>query len=346
MTSRPARFVSARITLATAALTLLLATWGPQLPLPVLRFHGVLVLDITQSMNAEDYAVGGKPLSRLAAAKLALRRVLEALPCGSRVGVGVFTEYRTMLLIAPLEVCANFRELTSTLERIDGRMAWAGASEVAKGVYSAIRAARALPEHPAIVFLTDGHEAPPVHPGHRPRFGDQPGEITGLIVGTGGPVPVPIPKFDPDGRRLGFWRPDDVMQTDPYSKGRGGSVANERFADIEDVKPPPGWPVVGHEHLSQLHEGYLRLLADELRFDYLRFDSASGGAEALSDRMQERPLARFAPTRVSLRPLLGVAGLIALVWPYAAAAFGHLGARATRRVLGEWLVRLRPRRGA
>jgi mxaL protein len=346
MTSRPARFVAARIALATAALALLLAAWGPQLPLPVSRFEGVLVLDITQSMNAEDYAVGAKPVSRLGAAKLALRRVLEALPCGSRVGLGVFTEYRTMLLIGPLEVCANFRELTSALERIDGRMAWAGASEVAKGIYSAIRAARALPEHPAIVFLTDGHEAPPVHPGHRPRFDGQPGEITGLIVGTGGPVLVPIPKFDPDGRRLGFWRPDDVMQTDPYSRGRGGSVANERFADIEDVKPPPGWPAVGNEHLSQLHESYLRLLADELRFDYLRLDSVSGGAEALSDRIQERPLARFAPTRVSLRSVLGLVGLFALVWPYAAAAFGRLGAGATRRVVADWLAHLRPRREA
>ena len=124
-----------------------------------------------------------------------------------------------MVLIAPLEICANFRELTSVLEGIDGRMAWAGRSEVAKGIGWAIRLAAALPDQPALVFVSDGHEAPPLHPAHRPAFGE-PGTIAGLLVGVGGAAPVPIPKLDPDGRRLGFWRADEVMQTDPISRGR------------------------------------------------------------------------------------------------------------------------------
>src|SRR5262245_32157792 len=202
---RPAPPAARQIALAVACAALLLAAWGPQPRLPVSRFDGVIVLDITQSMNAEDYSAGGQPLSRLAAAKLALLRAVEAMPCGSRIGLGVFTEYRTMVLIAPLEICANFRELTSVLEGIDGRMSWAGRSEVAKGINWAMRAAAALPEQPALVFMSDGHEAPPLHPAYRPAFGET-GTVAGLLVGVGGAVPVPIPKFDPDGRRLGFWR--------------------------------------------------------------------------------------------------------------------------------------------
>jgi mxaL protein len=297
---------------------------------PVLRFDGIAVIDITQSMNAQDYAIDGRPVSRLAAARQTLHAVLQALPCGSRLGFGVFTEYRTMVLIAPLEVCANFRELTSVLDRIDGRMAWAGRSEVAKGIYGAITSARALSGKPAVVFFTDGHEAPPVHPGHRPRFNGEPGEIAGLLVGVGGRVPVPIPKLDPDGRQLGFWRADEVMQLDPYSRGRGGSVSNERMAETEPVQIPQGWPIAGNEHLSRLDEGYLKLLARELSVDYLRLDASGLNGRAVAQRMDARPLARRTPTRLSMRPLLGVVALMALAWAFGGAAW--MGAWANRRV--------------
>ena len=63
------------------------------------------------------------------------------------------------------------------------------------------------------VFVTDGHEAPPLDPRHRPAFDDKPGDVAGLLVGVGGLLPVPIPKSDPMGRPLGFWRADEVMQT-------------------------------------------------------------------------------------------------------------------------------------
>ena len=174
MRRRSGRAVALRFALVIACASFMLAAWAPQLRLPAARFEGVIVLDITQSMNAEDYVVDGRPTSRLAAAKAAIRGTVEALPCGSRVGWGVFTEFRTLLLIAPIEVCANFSELASALDRIDGRMAWAGASEVAKGIHCALREAKALRGQPAIVFVTDGHEAPPVNPAYRPPFDGHP----------------------------------------------------------------------------------------------------------------------------------------------------------------------------
>src|SRR5207253_861479 len=147
----------------------------------------------------------GQPVSRLAFAKKALRQSLLELPCGSKVGWAIFTEYRALLLIAPIEVCANLGELRSTLARIDAQMAWAGSSEIAKGLHSAIGIARDLPGKPSLVFVTDGQEAPPLHPRYRPAFDDKPGDVPGLIVGVGDLRPSPIPKTDPEGQPLGFW---------------------------------------------------------------------------------------------------------------------------------------------
>ena len=217
--------------LVAAALALAGGFLNPGLMMERARFEQVIVLDVTQSMNVADQQLDGKPVSRLAFAKQALRDSLLRLPCGSKVGWAIFTEYRAYLLFAPIEVCANLSELRSTLAQIDGRMAWSGNSEIAKGVHSAIGIARQLPGRPSLVFVTDGHEAPPLNPRLRPAFDDKPGEVPGLIVGVGDLRASPIPKTDPQGFPLGFWGADEVMQTDPYSQGRGGSVAGEVMMD-------------------------------------------------------------------------------------------------------------------
>jgi mxaL protein len=287
-----------------AALLLAAALLRPTLPLQRQLHNHVVVLDVTQSMNVQDQQVDGKPVARLDYAKLALRRALLALPCGSRVGWALFTEYRSYLLLAPVEVCANLKELRSTLESIGGRMAWAGNSEVAKGLYSGIAMAGQLPERPSIVFISDGHEAPPLNPGHRPPFNGKPGEVAGLIVGVGGLAPQPIPKLDVGGRPLGFWAADEVMQSDPRSQGRGGSVSGEPMVEDGAAPPLPG-PAAGSEHLSSLHEAYLRLLASETGLQFLRLRSPDALAAALTATALARPV----PARADLRPALGVLAL-------------------------------------
>jgi mxaL protein len=279
-------------------------------------FEHVVVLDITQSMNVQDQELAGRPASRLAFAKHMLRRSLLELPCGSKIGWGVFTEYRSFLLVAPVEVCAHLGELQSTLERIDGQMAWSGNSEVAKGLHSGLGIARQLPGKPSLIFVTDGHEAPPLSPRHRPAFDDKPGDVAGLIVGVGGLSPVPIPKTDPLGRPLGFWGADEVMQSDPHSQGRGASVGGERMVDEEAAATPPlPGPAPGSEHLSSLREGYLRLLAGELGLGYHRLQ-ATGGAdadEALAEAMTSPGLARPVQSWADLRPALAALALCMLL---------------------------------
>ena len=101
--------------LAGAASAFAACLVNPGWPLERARFDHVIVLDITQSMNVQDESLDGKPVSRLAYAKQALREALLRLPCGSKVGWGVFTEYRSFLLFEPVEVCANLSELLSLI---------------------------------------------------------------------------------------------------------------------------------------------------------------------------------------------------------------------------------------
>jgi len=301
--------------LATAALALAGCFLNPGWTMQRSLFEHVVVLDVTQSMNVTDQRLDGKPVSRLAYAKHALRQSLLQLPCGSKVGWAIFTEYRSFLLLAPIEVCANLSELRSTLANIDTPMAWSGNSEVAKGVHSAIGIARQLPGTPALVFVTDGHEAPPLNPRYRPAFDDKPGEVPGLIVGVGERLPSPIPKTDPHGRPLGFWGADEVLQTDPRSQGRGGSVAGEKMLDDRagTVAAPLG-AMPGSEHLSGLREAYLRLLAREQGLAFVHLQTTQGLTTALTSPALARPV----PLRVDGRFALAGLALALLLARHAA----------------------------
>ena len=286
-----------RSALVAAAGALAASFLQPVLQLERPRFEQVIVLDITQSMNVADERLDGRPVSRLAFAKQALRQAVEALPCGSKVGWAIFTEYRSYLLIAPIEVCAHRAEWRATLAGIDNRMAWSGNSEIAKGLHSGLGIARLLPGKPSIVFVSDGHEAPPLAPRDRPRFDDdRPGEIKGIVVGVGALQPSPIPKTDPRGRPLGWWRADEVAQTDPRrDDGRASAVP-------------------ANEQLSSLRETYLQLLASDKGLAYHRLRSAEGLAAALQAPELARPV--LAPVDLRwLAALLALASLLLAAWP-------------------------------
>ncbi|HEY9065715.1 MAG TPA: vWA domain-containing protein [Burkholderiaceae bacterium] len=322
-----------RALLGGAALALVVCLLGPGWPAERARFDHVIVLDITQSMDVQDQLLDGDPVSRLVYAKQALREALRQLPCGSRIGWGVFTEYRSFLLFEPIEVCANLAELRATLANIDGRMAWNGNSEIAKGLHSGFVIARALPGSPSLVFITDGQEAPPLSPSHRPSFDDKPGAVSGLIVGVGGSVPSPIPKRDPSGRPLGFWRADEVAQTDPYSRGRGTSVEGERMVDEGAAAAVPALGATpGAEHLSALREPYLRLLARERGLNFLRLD----GAQALGDALTAPALAKPTPVRADGRALFDAIALGLLLWRYARLSWGRRLRSRWYDFIGHW----------
>ncbi|HSF48863.1 MAG TPA: hypothetical protein VLA73_10940 [Burkholderiales bacterium] len=104
-----------------------------------------------------------------------------------------------------------------------------------KGVYFGMRMVKSLPSAPALVFISDGHEAPPLNPRLALQIESEAGEVKGFIVGAGGSALSPIPKHDMTGNSLGYWEADEVLQTDRSSLGRGSSQAGERMVLDEDA---------------------------------------------------------------------------------------------------------------
>lgn len=271
--------------LLAATLLLVLALALPAFTLPLQRGETIVVFDITQSMDVEDMQLEGQPASRLAFARDAARRALRELPCGTRVGWGAFTEYRTLVLLAPIEVCANYNDLQATLAEIDGRMRWGNASEVAKGLFWAVRAARDLGKQTTLLFLTDGHEAPPLNA--LPRFDDvKAGEVRGWLVGVGGAVPQPIPRTGAQGERIGYWRAADVLQ---------------RIAADSQAR--------SHEHLSELREPHLRMLAGRTGLNYANLRDPATLAALLRDAR----LAHAVPVPTDLYAVPAALALLLLV---------------------------------
>jgi len=257
--------------IALAAMLLMVSALLPPLSLPRSTYDYIVVFDISQSMGVEDYELDGAPVSRLEFARAATRKALRDLPCGSRVGWAVFAEYRTLLLLSPIEVCDNYNDLLASIDNIDGRMRWGNASEITKGVFWSMRVAKEAGGAPTLLFLTDGQEAPPLDPSRPPEMFDdvKPGEFTGRLMGVGGDTPRRIPKVDEEGRRIGYWHSYEVLQ---------------RFGG-EPGAAPGTQP---REHLSSLREGHLRQLAQEVGFDYRRLTTL----QSMSDAMREPRFAR------------------------------------------------------
>jgi len=266
--------------IALALGLLVVALVMPPVDLPHDAYDYLLVFDISQSMNVEDYQLDAAPVSRLAFAHEAARRVVRNLPCGSRVGWAAFTGYRTIPLLAPVEVCAYYNDLLASLDQIDGRMRWSNASEITKGVYWSVLAAQEtkLPAdaHPDIVFISDGQEAPLLDPDYPPRVLEDlhNRSIHGWLIGAGADAPSPIPRIDEEGHRQGYWRADEVIQPSAFG----------------DTNAPP------IEHLSGLREPHLRALADQAGFNYARLT----GPSSLSETLRDRRYARRRPTPTDL----------------------------------------------
>jgi mxaL protein len=267
---------------------LLVALFAPRAKLPHDSYEFIVFFDITQSMDVQDYELDGSPVSRLDYARYSMRRALRELPCGSRIGWGAFAEYRSLLLLAPVEVCDNYNDLLASLDKIDGRMRWSNASEVGKGVYWSVRTAMEEGSRPDVLFISDGHEAPPLNPVELPTMPDdvQPGKVRGWIVGAGGDTPQRIPRTDAEGGRMGYWRAHEVIQL--------------RSAD--------GKGIVSAEHLSALREPHLRALANRVGFAYTRL----AGPDSIGAAMRDPRFVRRAPAPTDLYWLPVAAAIVLL----------------------------------
>jgi mxaL protein len=263
----------------------------------------MFIVDITRSMNAEDYQLNGKPVSRLEYVKQSLREIAGRLPCQSQLGLGVFTERRASILFEPLEVCSGYAEIDQTLAALDWRMAWAADSRIASGLLNILQLES--DKDVTVAFITDGQEAPPVNARYRVDFSGFKGKLNGLLIGAGGLQPVPIPKFDHKGQRVGVYGPDDV----PHRSSFGESDLNPEKIEGYDARNAPfgKHAVVGSEHQSALQEGYLQQLAAETGLDYQRLESPV----SLELAVKERKFASIVDRNVDNRGVF--AGLIVLL---------------------------------
>ena len=274
------------------------------------------IIDITGSMNTRDMKSAGLPggdsvRSRLDAAKSAVSGLLQDLPCQSRLGLGVFTERRSFVLFNPVEVCENFAAIDAGIAGLDWRMGWEGDSLVGKGVYSALTIAAQLKAD--VVFLTDGHEAPPLPIGAQLyEFDGDAGHVKGLIVGVGGDAKVPIPKFDDDGRLSGVYSAQDVPQEN--HSGPPPKDAESRPGYHPKWAPYGKTEVEGDEHLTSVRGEYLTRLAGQVGLGYAPLTSMSSILKPLAPALTPREVV----VAVDVRPLLGGLALFILSLVYAA----------------------------
>jgi len=271
------------------ALLLLLASVSMS-PVDIVQpVHNIQVtFDISQSMNVEDALLDQSATSRLTLAKAAARALLLSLPCGSRVGWGVFAGHRVITLITPLEVCSHYAGLLASLDQIDGRMRWVEASSIGKGLHQGMRAAQTLGDGVNIVFISDGHEAPPLRKGQTgiPAAGGF--NLDGLVVGVGGATPAPIPKMDAEGRVTGFWQAQEVVQQLDLPAGQS------------------------HEELSRLHADHLIRLAQLANLTYVELNSV----QAIADAVGKAGFSSVKSVPLDLRWLPACLALLALCWRF------------------------------
>jgi len=227
--------------IVAALLLLLVCVWLRPYARQAPAYSFLVTFDISQSMNVTDRFIGDEAVSRLVFSKAAAANLLTRLPCGSRIGWSIFTGRRVLTLLVPVEVCEHYEGLLAALEMIGGTMRWSDASGIGKGLHQSMRAVDELADGSHVVFMTDGHEAPPLRAGSRGMPNASEYQVNGIIAGIGGTVPVRIPKLDENGAVSGYWSAEEVIQR------QDGSPSNEELSRRRDTH------LATLGRLSQLH---------------------------------------------------------------------------------------------
>lgn len=151
-----------------------------------------------------------------------------------------------------------------------------------------------------------------MQPAAEPRFEEKP-VVKGLIVGVGGYTPTPIPKFNEEGERIGFYSADDV----PHASRFGFPIEDPGAIRGYDPRNAPfgSEAAVENEHLSSVRESYLKRLAGQTDLAYHHLNSASALSAALQQgefaaRMTIAADVRWIPALVALLLLAFLYGIV------------------------------------
>jgi mxaL protein len=286
--------------LLAALLFLLLSALRPTIPLHRDIHTYLLVVDITQSMNAVDMQLNGKPASRISYTRSLLHDVIASMPCNTRVGIAIFSGVLVTTLFEPVEVCGSFSSIQDAVEHLEWREASHGNSRLGFGMLSAAGTVKSLREPAQVIFFTDGEEAPHLHAFNRADLTNWQGGNGWLLVGIGSDKPTPIPKMDENNKVLGYWS----LNTYELEPGIA-QVSDETRGKRDD-----GVATQDHEkYLSRLDEDYLKALAKDISADYLR----GNNMPALLSAMEKQKPARRGTAPFYIDWLLSMlAGLLLL----------------------------------
>ncbi|MSP86720.1 MAG: VWA domain-containing protein [Methylotenera sp.] len=264
--------------LSGAMLLLLAALFQPSIPVKHNIYSYFLVADISQSMNAADMEMNGKPATRIAYTQKLLHETVSSLPCDTKVSIGLFAGNSVAALYTPIEVCANFAAIQDTIDHLDWRNAWSGNSRVRESLYSIARAVRGFPEPAQVVLITDGEEAPKLHAFNTKDLSNFQGADGWLLVGVGSEKGTAIPKLTEKNQLIGFWSNESfalqpgIAQISESTLGtRDDNVAgtNDRF-------------------ISKLDSEYLKTVAKEIGGTYVNGDDVHHLLDAMKTQKPAR----------------------------------------------------------
>jgi mxaL protein len=271
--------------LSSAFLLLLLALFHPTVPIKHNIYTYFLVADISQSMNAKDMVVEGKPVTRMAYTQDLLHKIISSLPCDTKVSIGLFAGNSIAALYNPIEVCGNFAAIQDTIDHLDWRTAWSGNSRVRESLYVAAKAIRALPEPAKMILFTDGEEAPKLHAFNTKNLTGFQGGDGWLFVGIGTEKGVAIPKLSDKNQIIGYW------SNESFALQPGIAQISESTLGTRDDNVATG---THDRFMSKLNPEYLKSVATEIGAHYVLGDNLHTILDAMKgDKPARRDVAPF-----------------------------------------------------
>ena len=284
------------IYLSLTFIFLVIAFINPKLTMKKDISNYIFVVDITQSMLTQDALLNGEKVSRLKYAKDISQKVLEQLPCKTKVSIGMFAGVSVAATYTPIEVCENFSAINETIERLDWRSVWAGNTRLRASMINLARLIRSFPESAQVVYFTDGEEAPKLHAFNTEDLNQFQGANNWLFVGIGSDEGTPIPKYDNKNQLIGYWsnesfalQPGVAQISAQNAGGRDNNVSSASY----------------DRYLSRLDEEYLKSLAQEVKGNYVNGNDIK---EILS-AMKKQPSAWRDDTEVQLRNIFSLFAL-------------------------------------
>jgi mxaL protein len=291
------------IYLSLAFISLVIAFINPKFTMKKDISNYIFVVDITQSMLTQDVLLNGEKVSRLKYAKDISQKVLEQLPCKTKVSIGMFAGVSVAATYTPIEVCENFSAINETIERLDWRSVWAGNTRLRASMINLARLIRSFPESAQVVYFTDGEEAPKLHAFNTEDLNQFQGANNWLFVGIGSDEGTPIPKYDNKNQLIGYWsnesfalQPGVAQISAQNAGGRDNNVSNASY----------------DRYLSRLDEKYLKSLAKEVKGNYVN----GSDVKEILNAMKKQPSAWRDDTEVQLRNIFSFFALLFFIMQF------------------------------